>query len=138
MPKIFTPEVFDRISDLVAQGVGAAEIAEKIGCTLNSLRVKCSQQGICLRRQSGHGSARPPQDRLTIKLPSDIAALLRQQAWKRSTSDRSFATALLAAVLRDNLCDAVIDQEPVDPDRASRRAAPGASAAGRPKLVAKR
>jgi hypothetical protein len=113
MAKIFTPQIFEQISNLVAQGVGAAEIAQKIGCTLNSLRVKCSQQGICLRRRSKVPSEGKPQERLPIKLPGDIAVLLHQQAWERGVSAPRFAAALLETILRDNLCDAVIDQDAV-------------------------
>jgi hypothetical protein len=113
MPKIFTPQAFEQISNLVAQGVRAAEIAERIGCTLNSLRVKCSQQGICLRRRSRDASQCKPQERLTINLAGDIAVLFHQQAWKRGVSAPRFAAALLELILRDNLCDAVIDQDAV-------------------------
>jgi len=149
MAKIFTPQAFEQISALVAQGVGAAEIAQKVGCTLNSLRVKCSQQGICLRQRSRVSSKGKPQDHLTIRLPGDIAVLLHQQAWKRGVSAPRFAVALLEVILRDNLCNAVIDQDAVGPwavpeignglDRPPRTKVPGPpTEAGRPRLVAKR
>ena len=113
MAKIFTPQVFARISSLVAQGVGAAEIADRIGCTLDSLRVKCSQQGISLRRRSRLALVGTPQGRLTIKLCDDTAVLLQQQATKQGISGPRFAAALLEAIVRDNLYDAVIDQDVV-------------------------
>jgi hypothetical protein len=148
MAKIFTPQVFEQISTLVAQGVGAAEIAQQIGCTLNSLRVKCSQQGICLRRRSRVPAEGKPHERLAIKLRGDIAVLLHQQAWMRGASAPRFAAALLEAILRDNLCNAVIDQD-ADPwatpaidnglDRPPRTKVAGPpTGAGRPRLVAKR
>jgi hypothetical protein len=147
MAKIFTPKVFEQISNLVAQGVGAAEIAQKIGCTVNSLRVKCSQQGIGLRRRVP--SEGKPQERLTVTLPGDIAVLLYQQAWKRGVSAPRFAAALLETILRDNLCDAVIDQDAVGRwappaigdglDRSPLTKALGLpTAVQRPRLVAKR
>jgi hypothetical protein len=111
MSKIFTSQVFAQILSLVEQGCGAAEIAAKIGCTLNSLRVKCSQQGISLRRHLGMDSVSKPQGRLTIKLSGSTAALLLQHAEKQGISGNKFAAALLEAIVRDNLYDAVIDQD---------------------------
>jgi len=111
MAKIFTPQVFTEISNLVSQGFSAAEIADKIGCKLNSLRVKCSQQGICLRRQSKLAHEGGSQERLTIKLSGATAVRLLQQAGKQGVSGTRFAAALLEAIVRDNLYDAVIDQE---------------------------
>jgi hypothetical protein len=112
MSKIFTPEVFSKISNLVAQGFGAAEIADKVGCKLSSLRVKCSQQGIRLR-QSKTGSESKPRERLTVRLFGDIALRLEQQAQKRGKAGTEFAAALLEAIVRDNLYEAVIDQDVV-------------------------
>jgi hypothetical protein len=124
MARIFTPQVFSEIRNLVAQGWSAAEIAERIGCTLNSLRVKCSQQGICLRRQSKLASTEGPNGQLTIKLSGNTAVLLQQQAGKQGISGTRFATVLLEAIVRDNLYDAVIDQE-IRGDEKSRGARPG-------------
>jgi hypothetical protein len=110
MAKIFTPQVFAEILNLVGHGFSAAEIANRIGCKLSSLRVKCSQQGICLRRHSKRGSE-VPQERLTIKLSGSTALRLQQQAGKKGVSGTRYAAALLEAIVRDNLYDAVIDQE---------------------------
>jgi hypothetical protein len=113
MAKIFTPQVFNEISNLAAQGFSAAEIADKIGCTLNSLRVKCSQHGICLRRPSKIAPERRPQGRLTIKLSGDTATLLQQAAEKQGIPSAKFAALLLEAIVSDNLYAAVIDQDAV-------------------------
>jgi hypothetical protein len=110
MAKIFTPQGFAEILDLVGRGFSAAEIANKIGCTLNSLRVKCSQHGICLRR-SKFGTEIRSQARLTIKLSGATALRLQEQAGKQGVSGVQFAAALLEAIVRDDLYDAVIDQE---------------------------
>jgi hypothetical protein len=75
MPKIFTPQVFSEISNLVAQGFSGAEIADKVGCKLASLRVKCSQEGILLR-QSRPGSESKSRERLSVRLFGDIALRL--------------------------------------------------------------
>jgi hypothetical protein len=99
--KVFTPEVFTEISNLVARGFSAAEIADTIGCTLNSLRVTCSHHGISLRSQG----------RLAVKLSGDIAALFQREAEKHGISPATFAASLLETIVRDNLYNAVIDQD---------------------------
>ena len=45
----FAPVVIPQISSWVDAGFSTREIAEKIGCTLGTLRVRCSQLGISLR-----------------------------------------------------------------------------------------
>src|SRR6476620_7539687 len=49
-PTILTAAALARVSSLVDQGLSAAQIADQMGCTLGTLRVKCSQAGISLRR----------------------------------------------------------------------------------------
>jgi hypothetical protein len=115
MAKIFTPQVYLEISNLVAQGCCAAEIADKIGCKLTSLRVKCSQQGISLRRESKLPSENRPLGRLTVKLSRHAAVRLQQQAEKQKVSGAKLVAALLEAIVRDNLYEAVIDQDSVKP-----------------------
>jgi hypothetical protein len=57
MPRrtILTQAALVRVASLVDHGSSAAEIASEIGCTLGTLRVRCSQHGISLRRR-GRGS----------------------------------------------------------------------------------
>jgi hypothetical protein len=43
----------DQIESWLNEGFCAAAIAEKVGCTLGTLRVRCSQAGISLRRKKG-------------------------------------------------------------------------------------
>ena len=52
-PTILTKAALDRVTSLVDQGRSAAEIADELGCTLGTLRVRCSQHGISLRRRAG-------------------------------------------------------------------------------------
>jgi hypothetical protein len=54
-PTILTQAALARIASLVDHGHSAAQIASEIGCTLGTLRVRCSQHGISLRRR-GTGS----------------------------------------------------------------------------------
>jgi hypothetical protein len=54
-PTVLTPAALAQVKTLVKEGVSAAEIAGKMGCTLGTLRVRCSQFGISLRRVAVHG-----------------------------------------------------------------------------------
>ena len=49
--RVFTPAAIDAIRVLAAQGKSAAEIAAAIGSTPASVRVKCCQLKISLRRR---------------------------------------------------------------------------------------
>jgi hypothetical protein len=109
MKIIFTPQVFAQILSLVEQGLSAAEIAAQVGCTLNSLRVRCSQQGIRLRRAKASPKIAHPT-RLTVRLSRNVGIRLEQQASKQGLSATRFATNLLEAIVRDDLYNAVIDQ----------------------------
>jgi hypothetical protein len=52
-PTILTQAALARVASLVDHGRSAAEIASELGCTLGTLRVRCSQHGISLRRATG-------------------------------------------------------------------------------------
>jgi hypothetical protein len=122
---MFSPLVFSQIESFVAQGLSAAEIAAWVGCKLGSLRVKCAQRGISLRR--GDKPAFPK--RLVISLPENIALDLRKQADKTGVSQATLAVALLDAIVRDSLYDAVIDRD-VGPRNPKVSPAPRRSKAG--------
>jgi len=113
---IFSPAVFSQVERLIAQGLSAAQIAERIGCKLGSLRVKCSQHGISLRH-----SKRPFPKRLMISLPERVTLGLQRHADKEGMSKADLAIHLLEAIVRDNLYDAVIDR---DSEPKKRRTAP--------------
>jgi len=51
--KLVTADVISQIESWVNNGLSAVAIAERIGCTLGTLRVRCSQFGISLRRKGG-------------------------------------------------------------------------------------
>ena len=46
----FTPQVIEKIKDLVAEGTSRDDIANRVGVTVGSLQVTCSRLGISLRR----------------------------------------------------------------------------------------
>ena len=51
-PTILTQAALALVASLVDEGRSAAEIASELGCTLGTLRVRCSQHGISLRRRA--------------------------------------------------------------------------------------
>ena len=54
-----TPGVLAQVVDYRDRGLSSAEIARELGCTLGTLRVKCSQHKISLRRRGGE--PQPPE-----------------------------------------------------------------------------
>jgi len=50
-PKKISAAALEQIPALIDRGLSTAEIADAIGCTVGTLRVKCSQTGISLRRK---------------------------------------------------------------------------------------
>jgi hypothetical protein len=47
--KKISPAVLDQVPHLIGLGLSTRQIADAIGCTVGTLRVKCSQMGISLR-----------------------------------------------------------------------------------------
>jgi hypothetical protein len=122
---LFSPAIFSQIRSMLAQGTGPAEIAQKIGCTLGTLRVKCSLSGISLRRWTSSAVARKENipKRLVFSVSDKIAVRFQQQADERGMTVTDFAAALLEAIVRDNLYDAVIDNIKAENNTPSRRTA---------------
>jgi hypothetical protein len=76
-PRVFTKDVVSRIPDWRDQGLSTLEIADRIGCTPGTLRVRCSQLGISLRRS---GKVRtPPKSIYSAKLGSAQRAKLLEE-----------------------------------------------------------
>jgi len=96
------------IDRLVNQGLSAAEIADRIGCKLGTLRVKCSQCGISLRPHSVSGARSEPPSRLRLTLSLGAAMRLRKQAKKEGTSSAKLATEILEVIVRDDLFGAIL------------------------------
>lgn len=68
-PKKFTPERIDQIRNLLERGQSREEIADIIGCTVNTLAVTCSRLGISLRRprfDTGIGPKLAPKPRPAV------------------------------------------------------------------------
>jgi len=69
----------ERIPALVAQGLSTAEIAAKLGCAEGSLRMRCSQLKISLRR---HGNPKPDARTANVGPASSGAPVDRHQIAK--------------------------------------------------------
>ena len=76
--KILTKAVLATIPEMVERsGMRADDIAEKLGCNLGTLKVRCSQAKISLR-PPGSRRGRPRIDERTIRLSGDALALLQR------------------------------------------------------------
>jgi hypothetical protein len=110
---IFSVETFLLVKDLVAEGLPAEKIAERVGCKLGTLRVRCSQHQISLRRSTSLAAASKENGatRLLVPLAKHVSLDLQRHAEQRGLSKASLAAALLEAIANDNLYDAVIDHD---------------------------
>jgi hypothetical protein len=123
---ILTPTALERVAKMVKQGATAAEIADEIGCTLGTLRVRCSQSRISLRhpgfkrvggnradyhegREAGSTNC-PPRRRLNLSLPQQTMIQLDEWAAVHGLSAASLAAKLLVTIGRDSLFAAVLDE----------------------------
>ena len=119
--KILTKEVLATIPEMVERsGMRADYIAEKLGCNLGTLKVRCSQAKISLR-PPGSRRGRPRIDERTIRLSGD-AWLSCSVALPRAEKPAALARQLLETIARDDLYDAVLDDEPVEPLPMKKRA----------------
>ena len=117
--KKFTPTVISKIASLVDQGYSTEQIAERVGCTVGTLRVRCSQFGISLRKRktnhskpsrSGLAQGNLQHTQFGISLPQPTVDRLRQAASLRGTSEWILAAALLEAIAQDDLYQAVLGE----------------------------
>jgi hypothetical protein len=135
-----TPAVITKIKSWVDQGLRAEEIARNIGCTVGTLRVRCSQLGISLRSingrrvaiswqrpqalavsptsnsesiPNGHRSSeesRAFERSLIVPMSPATIFLLRRRAASRGLSETGLAASLLERIAEDDLYDAVLDE----------------------------
>jgi len=98
------------IRELVRQGLSNTEVANRMGWTVGTLYVRCSQLKISLRRSSKKVRLkRWPK----IPLPDDLFEQLRQRAAAMGVSTAELAVDLLTEIARDGLYDAVLDRDDV-------------------------
>ena len=89
------------ISALIEEGLSDSEIANRIGWTVGTLRVRCSQFKISLRRKNAA--------QRQIVLPQSIFDQLHRRAAIMGVATSVLVAELLNAIARDGLYNAVLD-----------------------------
>lgn len=89
------------IPNLVDEGLSDLEIANRMGWTVGTLRARCSQLKISLRRKN--------INRGQIFLPQAILDRLQQRAAMMGVSTSALVAELLEVITRDSLYNAVLD-----------------------------
>ena len=124
---ILTRDVMCDIPVLVAQGMKAPAIADRLGCKLGTLKVRCSQARISLRvpkevkvvplvplvpeppklpkQKRSYAFALPT----TLQLSRVAMSRLRQHAEAIGVNEAQLASDLLETIAQDDLYDAVLD-----------------------------
>jgi hypothetical protein len=112
--QVFTPRAIKIIRGLADQGKSASEIADVIGSTPASVRVRCCQLKIKLPRRgrpSRSGSQRDMEERrVAVYVRSDVYAALNAKAAYMQKSTGELAGMLLEAIAASDIYDAVLDQ----------------------------
>ncbi len=111
---VFTPTAIEVIRGLAEQGKSSSEIANAIGSTAASVRVKCHYLNIKLTR-----SARPRlaqtqpyhirEHKLVVHLRPAAYAALQRKAVQMQKSAAELARMLLETIVSSNLYEAVLD-----------------------------
>ena len=131
-PSVLTKDVMAGIPVLVQQGLNTEAIAARLGCTVGTLKVRCSQQRISLRvpkelkvvplvplvpaPEPPKPPKQPKQERsLAFALPTTLQlsrvamSRLRQRAEAIGVNEAQLASDLLEVIAQDDLYDAVLD-----------------------------
>jgi hypothetical protein len=130
-PILFTWALARKIGPWIQDGASPADIAQRIGCTVGTLRVRCSQLGISLKPQDSRSAPRnqasSARGRITSTQPSDACfqITLNQPfmdqfegaARARGLSTAALAQALLEVIVEDGLYEAVLDEGSPAPQR---------------------
>ena len=111
--QVFTTTAVEIIRGLADQGRSASEIADAVGSTPGSVRVKCSQFKIKLRRSRISGLATTahdlPMQRLATHLSPKTYRALRRKAHHKQKTTTEFAEMLLEAVIVSSIYKAVLN-----------------------------
>jgi len=101
--------VLATIADMIERGgLRADDVAEKLGCDIRTLRVRCSQAKISLRAP-GNRRVRRRRDEHTIRVSGAALSLLRNRAAASGKTEAALARELLEVIARDDLYDAVLN-----------------------------
>ena len=130
--RILTKEVLASIPSLVQQGLNTEAIAARLGCTVATLKVRCSQNHISLRvpkevkvvpmvplvpAPKPPKPPKPPKQKrpyafavpTTLQLSRVAMSRLRQRAEATGMTEAELVTNLLEVIAQDDLFDAVLD-----------------------------
>ena len=130
-PSILTKDVMAGIPVLVQQGLNAEAIAARLGCTVGTLKVRCSQAQISLRLPKevkvvplvplapAAPAPKPTQSKrcfafavpTTLQLSRVAMSRLRQRAKATGITEAELVTTLIEVIAQDDLYDAVLDSE---------------------------
>jgi hypothetical protein len=109
--RILTKAVLASIPGMVEQdGLNAKGVAQKLGCKISTLKVRCSQENISLR-PPGSRRGRPRSKEHIIRVSGGVVASLRNRAAAVGKTEAVLVRELLEAIVRDDLYDAVLDHE---------------------------
>ena len=128
-PSILTKDVMAGIPVLVQQGLNAEAIAARLGCTVGTLKVRCSQAQISLRFPKEvkvvplvplapvPTTPKSSQSKrcfafavpTTLQLSRVAMSRLRQRANAMGVTEAALVTTLLEMIAQDDLFDAVLD-----------------------------
>ena len=124
-----TKHLMAGIPALVQQGLNAEAIAARLGCTVGTLKVRCSQAQISLRVPKevkvvplvplvpAPQPPKPPQSKrcfafavpTTLQLSKVAMSRLRQRADATGMTEDALVTNLVEVIAQDDLFDAVLD-----------------------------
>lgn len=109
--RVFTPAIIDQVRRLASEGRSSLEIAAVIGSTPASVRVKCSELQIKLKRRVDDETAEVRRERLTVYLHKEGYVAFNRTAARLKESPVALAERLLAAIVDGNLYAAVLDSD---------------------------
>jgi hypothetical protein len=120
----FTPTTIMQVRRWLDEGLSADQIAARIGCTVGTLRVRCSQLGISLRcrkrsyepaQKNANGTrgvrkrSSEPRERLILSVRRGTLDQLRTYASSNGVSAIKLAASLLETIAEDDLYKAVLN-----------------------------
>jgi hypothetical protein len=110
--KLVTEDILDQIKSWVDEGLSPDAIADKIGCSSGTLRVRCSQHRISLRRKKNgitQDRSEPPETTVALWVPQKILSAIQGRAAMKGISGPALAAMLLKTIAEDDLYEAVLD-----------------------------
>jgi len=104
---VLTRDVMESVvPTLIREGHDKVAISQKLGCTISTLQVQCSNYGISLR--NGHMMKK---EALRVSLSKNAMSILARRAALRQVSEAVLASRLLELVISDGMIDAVLDDD---------------------------